>query len=1025
MRRLLLVGLTCLMADESFAEIPLPFGEGETWYVCRGYNVATHAGPALDLTITSNSWGPSGCNSGANDSAGRIVRAPKSGQVGYYAGDMLCLSFDDGSNAMLIGHFASRVPEGHVDASASLGTLSSPGETANGDYAHIHMQIHRGSSCTSSTLIPFDEAHGTQLEDDHNMYDGGNIPSQWKGTKLTKAAATKYHPPGSLIRKTGDPTVYWLNNNQKRGISSPDIMAANGWTDEDVIVVKPEEFECYNTGEPVPLQTLNVKAWNGHKDGSLVRDSATGKVHVIKDGVPYHLQMPWQEFISAGYNPENIEDVSGIGDTGNFYTFAQLRDTCAKDIAPTPMRDQNPQRTSLCELLDPFPFVKRLCQGVISQATTGEGLSTQAASEPCVEVVDLPPGDIYFSHPPRTILTLGNGNIVTIAGGALRGYTKSGEFLYEKSMFPGSEGIGKLEGDTLLTIGCDGADAFIFHIDPDTGQEKKRIPFNFRPVNGCPGGIGDYVFHGGLLYLAAAMDAYGVNQDTGEKVWQWTSGYGWQTERRFESSQTVRPAVGPDGTFYIPSVCSVMYVLSKDGVVKGEWKMTNYDDGPGGCITPKGGPIIDSDGSIYLSFHNIGGSGIISVNPDGNKRFFVPDGTALKALGKDLFYGWHNGLRAYRKDTGEEAWTASSIDGWTVNFADASVTLGADETVYVLTYDLFALRGSDGALLWRMGKEFEKYEHSPIGITAKNGLAFVSCNPPSQPFYCQLNMLGSNMFTLEMSIKGKGRVTSTPPLLDCSTDCAYDAPKGTVLNFHATPDPGWQFDGFTGEYSCESGGVGLDTMDRHCIATFTKIPNQLPVVSAGADQEVNEGEVVTLQGSASDPEGDLLNTQWTQTLGEPVILSDPGSLTPTFSAPQVGVDSVFTFQLEVSDGVNPAITSMVNVTVSDVAVAQNLVATLIAKPPTSRVGRIITVIMKVKNESGQALTLPGPTLNVNGTGDVTLVKFPLQVVIPKGGSKILTWRYRVLQAGVVFFSGKAMGAQGESPMVTSNDVTIN
>ena len=97
-------------------------------------------------------------------------------------------------------------------------------------------------------------------------------------------------------------------------------------------------------------------------------------------------------------------------------------------------------------------------------------------------------------------------------------------------------------------------------------------------------------------------------------------------------------------------------------------------------------------------------------------------------------------------------------------------------------------------------------------------------------------------------------------------------------------------------------------------------PNQLPIANAGPAQTLDEGEVVTLDGSASsDPEGAPLTFLWTQTDGTAVVLSDATSATPTFDALDNGV---FTFQLVVNDGSRDSLVgplSTVIITVNNLA----------------------------------------------------------------------------------------------------------
>ncbi|WP_373091464.1 PKD domain-containing protein [Zhongshania sp.] len=79
--------------------------------------------------------------------------------------------------------------------------------------------------------------------------------------------------------------------------------------------------------------------------------------------------------------------------------------------------------------------------------------------------------------------------------------------------------------------------------------------------------------------------------------------------------------------------------------------------------------------------------------------------------------------------------------------------------------------------------------------------------------------------------------------------------------------------------------------------------NQPPVADAGADQNVESGNVVSLDGSASsDPDAsDELSYSWTQDGGPAVTLNNQNLAQPSFTAPDVDEVTALSFSLVVSD----------------------------------------------------------------------------------------------------------------------------
>lgn len=90
--------------------------------------------------------------------------------------------------------------------------------------------------------------------------------------------------------------------------------------------------------------------------------------------------------------------------------------------------------------------------------------------------------------------------------------------------------------------------------------------------------------------------------------------------------------------------------------------------------------------------------------------------------------------------------------------------------------------------------------------------------------------------------------------------------------------------------------------------------NHAPVSNAGPDQTLNEGSVVVLDGSASsDPDGNPITYKWTAPSG--ITLSSTSVAKPTFTAPNVTVDTPYTFSLTVNDGQANSSIDQVTITV--------------------------------------------------------------------------------------------------------------
>jgi hypothetical protein len=135
---------------------------------------------------------------------------------------------------------------------------------------------------------------------------------------------------------------------------------------------------------------------------------------------------------------------------------------------------------------------------------------------------------------------------------------------------------------------------------------------------------------------------------------------------------------------------------------------------------------------------------------------------------------------------------------------------------------------------------------------------------------------------------------------DTAAKPAFDAPdaglSGKILTFTLTVTDDDEL-------------VSTDTVD----IDVQKIP---PQADAGLDQNVNEFDPVTLDGSGSVGVG--LSYQWTQPSGTTVILSGAATATATFTAPDVSsAGETLTFQLTVTDDDAVISTDTVSITVQN------------------------------------------------------------------------------------------------------------
>jgi hypothetical protein len=107
-----------------------------------------------------------------------------------------------------------------------------------------------------------------------------------------------------------------------------------------------------------------------------------------------------------------------------------------------------------------------------------------------------------------------------------------------------------------------------------------------------------------------------------------------------------------------------------------------------------------------------------------------------------------------------------------------------------------------------------------------------------------------------------------------------------------------------------------DSAPDEVVITVLQV-NKAPVANAGPDQSIDEGTMISLDGSASsDSDVNALTYKWTAPPG--ITLSAETDSKPSFTAPDVNADAQYTFSLVVNDGISDSPVDDVIITVKNV-----------------------------------------------------------------------------------------------------------
>lgn len=150
--------------------------------------------------------------------------------------------------------------------------------------------------------------------------------------------------------------------------------------------------------------------------------------------------------------------------------------------------------------------------------------------------------------------------------------------------------------------------------------------------------------------------------------------------------------------------------------------------------------------------------------------------------------------------------------------------------------------------------------------------------------------------------------------------------------------------------------------------------NTVPTANAGADQDVTEGQTVTLNGAgSSDSDGSIVSYFW-QPTDNAVTFSNPNQATVTFTVPPVTTTTNFTFSLTVTDNDGASDTDIVVVTIKN---SENtLSAQIIDGGQTAEEGNLVTMTGNATDGDGTIENHQWEQIDCNDPGttlsDITL-----------------------------------------------------
>ena len=301
-----------------------------------------------------------------------------------------------------------------------------------------------------------------------------------------------------------------------------------------------------------------------------------------------------------------------------------------------------------------------------------------------------------------------------------------------------------------------------------------------------------------------------------------------------------------------------------------------------GSITDGG--ALELEGAQGITTFTSGGStyaAVAAYDDDGVQILDITDPSAVTAAGSIANTGALKldgpyDIAVFESGGSAYAAVTSNTDAGVqiLNITDPSAITAADDITDTLA---LSLAGAEGIAIFAAGSS----TYAAVAAYADNGVQILNITDP-------------------YDVTAAGDITDggSLELAGASSIATFESGGSTYAAVTAYTDDGVQILRLTGD----APPITL---------------NSLPMVEAGADQEVGEGDTVTLSGTATDADlGDVLTYEWTHDGAPTIAITGSDSLSASFVAPNVAANTTITVTLTVNDG-TVDVSDALQVTITD------------------------------------------------------------------------------------------------------------